>query len=295
MTNATSRRLGDHMPILIPHLRVLCVAACGFVVAACAASIDSPDRSRDFRETAAGSIVPFNGRSVYLTIIIENVSANQQSMNWSVDCTGAGALLVKAYRQVGTEQALAWNSASAPRTVACPTQLVSRTLMAGDELTLQQTIPVTAILGDSLPSGSYLLTVSALTTPSLDSVIAIGSLTITSAVIDPPTSSLNGTWTASSHGVDLTLTLAWSTDSVSGTGTYTASASNSLGCGGGTLRGTGAVRLNAHRAHDQFQGLMTFDNGWVPPYAAVIVDASTLGGAFSSIDAGPCPLSLTHR
>jgi hypothetical protein len=296
MTNAAFRGLGEHMPIPTQSLRALRGGiACVLIAAACSASIESPNIARDFHETATASIAPFNGRSVYAILTVENIGALQQSMSWGVDCAGAGALLVKAYRQVGTAQVLAWNSASLPRTLGCPTQLVSRALNPGDQLTLQQTIPVATILGDSLPAGPYTLTVAALTTPTLDSVIAVGSLVLTTAVIDPPGSSLNGTWTASSHGVDLTLTLAWSADSVLGSGTYTSSDSNSLGCGGGTLRGTGAVKLVAHRAHDQFQGVMSFDNGWVPPYAAVLVDASTLGGAFSSVDAGPCPLTLTQR
>lgn len=296
MTIATFRGLGERMPIPTQSLRALRGGVAGaLAAAACSASIESPNIARDFHETATAAIVPFNGRSVYASLTLENVGAIQKSMSWGVDCTGAGALLVKAYRQIGTAQVLAWNSASLPRTVGCPTQLVSRTLNPGDPLTLQQTIPVAAILGDSLPAGPYALTVAALTTPTLDSVIAVGSLVLTTAVIDPPGSSLNGTWTASSHGVDLRLALAWSADSVLGSGTYTASDINSLACGGGTLRGTGAVRLVARRTHDQFQGVMSFDNGWVPGYAAVLVDASTLGGWFSSIDAGPCPLTLTHQ
>jgi hypothetical protein len=284
------------MPIPVSNLRALCaIVACGVVAAACSAPTESQSRAREFHETATVSIAPFNGRSVYATFTVENVGAVEQPLTWGVDCTGAGGLLLKAYRQIGAEQMLAWSSGLLPRTVGCPTQLVSETLRPGGQLTLHQTVPVATILGDSLPAGSYALTIAVLTTPPLDSAIAVGSFVITTAVIDPPNSSLNGTWTSSTHGVDLNFTLAWTTDSVSGTGTYSASQSNSLGCGGVTLRGTGAVKLSAHRTHDQFQGVMTFDNGWVPPFAAVLVDASTLGGAFSSIDAGPCPLSLTHR
>jgi hypothetical protein len=296
MTIAAFRGLGEHMPIPRLNLRALrAIVACGVVAAACGAPTESQSRARDFHETATVSIAPFNSRSVYATVTVENVGTVQQSLTWGVDCTGAGALLVKAYRHIGTEQVLAWSSGLLPRTVGCPTQLVSGTLRPGGQLTLHQTIPVATILGDSLPAGPYALTVAVLTTPTLDSAIAVGSFIITTAVIDLPNPSLNGTWTSSTYGVDLTFTLTWTTDSVSGTGTYSASQSNSLGCGGGTLRGTGPVKLTAHRNHDQFQGVMTFDNGWVPSYAAVLVDASTLGGAFSSIDAGPCPLSLTHR
>ena len=52
--------------------------------------------------------------------------------------------------------------------------------------------------------------------------------------------SLDGAWTSRSFGVTSLLNLTWTRDSVKGTGTYFV-IDNSLGCGGGTLHGSGTV------------------------------------------------------
>ena len=121
-------------------------------------------------------------------------------------------------------------------------------------------------------------------------VMACGSDRSTS----PTPSALDGPWSTHVFGVGLVLNLQWSSDSVRGTGTYTVIAST-LGCGGATLSGTGTVTLAAARtAQTSISGVMKFDNGWTPPYGGTLMDSSRIEGAFSSIDAGPCPLTLYH-
>jgi hypothetical protein len=108
----------------------------------------------------------------------------------------------------------------------------------------------------------------------------------------PAPADLDGPWSAHQLGVGLVLDLTWSRDSVHGTGTYDA-VDNTLGCGGSTLTDAGTVTLAAAwRADGTVQGTMKFDNGWSPPYTGTLVDDSRIEGAFGSIDAGPCPLTL---
>jgi hypothetical protein len=216
-------------------------------------------------------------------------------LTYGVDCGGSGPFDLRAYRQVNGVRQLAWSSTALPRLVECPTLLVQRTLNPGDAVTLTRTIDVSSILGDSLPAGSYSFTAQAATTPAVGGEAAAGALTLNTAVVAGPGTQLDGTWSGASDGVSVTLNLRWFTDSVVGGGTFTVTGDNTLGCGGGTLRGTGSVTLTALRSGDQLSGAMAFSNGWAPPYAAVLVDTVTLGGAFGSVDQGPCPVTLTRR
>jgi hypothetical protein len=110
----------------------------------------------------------------------------------------------------------------------------------------------------------------------------------------PAPSALDGPWSTHLLGVGLVLDLQWSPDSVKGAGTYTVIV-NSLGCGGSTLTGNGSVTLAAARTSESsIRGTMRFDNGWAPPYSGTLVESSRIDGAFGSIDAGPCPLTLYH-
>jgi len=125
------------------------------------------------------------------------------------------------------------------------------------------------------------------------SLVAAGACSSPTAATTP--SPLDGVW--SSHlpgsGVGVVLTLVWTPDSVHGAGTYDA-VQSSLGCGGGTLQGSGNVTLRAARSDTVILGSMTFDNGWTPPYRGSLENGSHISGAFQSIDAGPCQFDLFH-
>jgi hypothetical protein len=274
------------------------VSALLLAVAACTATITTGDGSANpnFTESAQSSIISGeSGRAVFTTLTITNVGLTPQILTWGVDCGGSGPFDLRAYRQVNNVRVLAWSSTALPRLVECPTLLVQRTLNSGDAVTLTRTIPVSSILGDSLPAGSYVFTAQAATTPAIGGEVSADTLALTSSVVGGPGANLDGTWLGASRGVSVTLDLHWFADSVVGGGTFTVTGDNTLGCGGGTLRGTGSVTLTALRSGDQVSGAISFGNGWTPPFLAVLLDTLTLGGAFGSIDQGPCPLTLTRH
>ena len=279
-----------------PVLRIS-LAAIGLAAAACTATITTGDGSiPSFGESASSSIVPSaEGRAVLTTLTITNIGLATQTVTWGVDCGGSGPFDLRAYRLVNGVRVLAWSSAALPRTLGCPTALVLRTLNPGDAADLTRTIDVASILGDSLPAGSYLLTARAATTPAIDSEVPAGTVALSTAVVSGPAVNLDGIWSGASRGVSVTLSLHWFADSVVGGGTFTVSGDNTLGCGGGTLRGTGTVTLDAQRTADQLTGSMAFGNGWTPPFSAVLADTLTLGGVFHSVDTGVCPLMLVRQ
>jgi len=101
---------------------------------------------------------------------------------------------------------------------------------------------------------------------------------------------LDGPWSSHGLSVGVVLTMTWTADSVHGAGTYNV-LTGGLGCGGGTLHGSGNVTFAASRSGNDILGHMSFDNGWTPPYRATLT-GSTLDGAFLSIDSGSCPFAL---
>ncbi|HEX8941993.1 MAG TPA: hypothetical protein VF785_02580 [Gemmatimonadaceae bacterium] len=111
------------------------------------------------------------------------------------------------------------------------------------------------------------------------------------AATAPQSDSLNGAWTSRSSGVTSLLNLTWTRDSVNGTGTYFV-IDNALGCGGGSLQGSGTVSFRASRSGATVTGVMTFDNGWTPPYIGTLEDNSRIVGGFRSVDAGSCSYDL---
>lgn len=108
----------------------------------------------------------------------------------------------------------------------------------------------------------------------------------------PGDPALNGAWTSHTLKVDVLITLTWSADSVNGSGTYTV-LNNTLGCGGGTLTGTGAVTFTASRSGAAIAGHMAFDNGWTPPYLGTL-GSNAITGHFMSVDRGICEFDLFH-
>lgn len=274
------------------------IAAIAVVAAGCTATITTDDGGSiaNFSESASSSIVPSGtARAVLTTLTITNIGLTTQTLTWGVDCGATGPFDLRAYRIVNGVRVLAWSSAALPRTVACPAAILVRTLNPGDAADLTLTIDVASILGDSLSAGQYLLTARAATTPAMDSEVPAGTVTLGTAVASGPGTNLDGIWSGASRGVSVTLALRWFTDSVVGGGTFTVSGDNTIGCGGGTLRGTGAVTFSAQRSGDQVTGAMAFGNTWTPPFSAVLVDTLTLGGVFQSVDSGVCPLTIVRQ
>jgi hypothetical protein len=103
---------------------------------------------------------------------------------------------------------------------------------------------------------------------------------------------LDGVWTTRSNGVLISLTLTWRPDSVNGPGTYVV-LGNTLGCGGGSLQGSGNMTFAASRSSAAITGRFTFDNGWKPLFAGSLSDSSHITGALQSTDGSHCPFSLS--
>jgi hypothetical protein len=122
-------------------------------------------------------------------------------------------------------------------------------------------------------------------------VACSGTAGPTSDTTQTTLTALNAAWTARTSGVLVLLDLVWTRDSVNGTGSY-AAIGNTLGCGGGTLSGNGAVTFHAARSGSTVTGTMAFDNGWAPPYSGTLENNARIDGAFRSIDAGNCPFNL---
>jgi hypothetical protein len=107
----------------------------------------------------------------------------------------------------------------------------------------------------------------------------------------PTESALNGVWTTRSAGIIVSVTLAWTRDSVKGAGTYVV-LDNMLGCGGGTLQGGGSLTFAAARSGSAVTGRMAFDNGWTPVYIGSVETDNRINGGFQSVDRGTCPFPL---
>lgn len=120
---------------------------------------------------------------------------------------------------------------------------------------------------------------------------AVACSDATTAVTAAQDTLLDGAWTSRSSGVTSLLNLTWTRDSVKGAGTYRVF-DNALGCGGGTLQGSGNVSFRASRSGTAITGVMAFDNGWTPPYTGVLDDNSRVVGGFRSVDRGSCSYDL---
>ena len=218
------------------------------------------------------------------------------SLIWGDDCSGFGdALTVRVYRHTANGPLLAWGSDRLPNALTCPSVAHTWTLATGDSRRLSFEAGVDRILADSLPAGTYDVTVTPRVVGVPANENAAGSSPLTTGVVAPPGTNLDGVWTGTAQGVTVSLNLRWAADSVFGAGTWSVSGANSLGCGGETLIGTGTVTYAAHRNGDQIGGGASFSNGWTPPLFGVLADVNTLGGHFMSIDAGPCPITLVRQ
>jgi hypothetical protein len=288
-------------PLRRPFARIACVV-CAVVVtlAACAGDTEplSSAFPRDtvlvaggFRETASVAASPFRA-AVDVGLLLTNDSAQPETLLSSFRGTCDGGIVARAWRNVNGRLVLAWTSAALPVN-PCPAHALPVVLAPHAAIQLTHEIASFELLGDSLPADTYTFTVSAdFASPSLPGEVATSPIAVSKQFIVPPGTKLDGTWAGGADGIVLTFPLHWTADSVTGTGTYQAVSPNANRCGGGTLRGSGRVSFRAVRVEDRVNGSMSFDNGWTPPYSAVLIAVGELDGHFMSIDAGQCPMPL---
>lgn len=249
----------------------------------------------DFRETASASLNP-DRAAIDIALTLMNQGTKPETLGTPRHGPCEGGVIVRAWRQVSGGYTLAWISSSLP-IVPCPIAATSPAVIAPQSsATLQREFGNAEILDDSLPAGNYIFTVSSdLESPALPAQIVTPPLFVGLKYIVPPGTLLDGTWAGMADGIEVSLGLHWTADSVTGVGTYLTFTPNTNRCGGGTLHGSGRVTLSASRAEDRVAGHMSFDNGWTPPYSAVQTSSGFLDGQFMSIDVGPCPIPLSRQ
>jgi hypothetical protein len=289
------KRIASSCPIAA-FVVALTLAACSDVSGVTDVTLltDSVSVIGDFRETA--SVSPSALRAaVDVTLLLANQSATPETLPAPLSGRCRGGLVVEAWHQSNGRSTLVWRSSDEPA-VPCPVTPLSLVVAPHASVSVTGEFNNAEILGDSLPEGNYILTVSAdLQSPMIPARLTAGSIFIGRKYIVPPGTVLDGTWAGGADGILVILALHWTADSVSGTGTYTAGTPNVNRCGGGTLRGTGTVKFTASRSEDRLTGHVAFDNGWAPPYSAVHTGRDLLDGQFMSVDAGPCPLPLARQ
>ncbi|HXT17556.1 MAG TPA: hypothetical protein VN706_18080 [Gemmatimonadaceae bacterium] len=252
---------------------------------------DTASVDGDFRETASVAPSPLRA-AVDVTLLIMNRGTRPETLYSSESGSCDGGLIVRAWHHANGRNTLAWLSSAVP-VVPCPGHPLPLVLAPNASVSLTREIGNAEILGDSLPSDTYILTASAdLRSPTLPAQVTAASIFIGLEYIVPPGTVLDGTWSGGADGILLRLALRWTADSVNGTGTYVATPPYSNRCGGSTLRGSGTVKFTAARTEDRLVGHMAFDNGWTPPYSAVQTGRDLLDGHFMSVDVGPCPMPL---
>jgi hypothetical protein len=142
--------------------------------AACERSVLGPSAGGVTVVSAAASLVPTKD-TVFAQITLKNVSDTATTIYYSTCTIGAG-LSVRAYREGGSAL-LAWDSGLQHTSVCDSPDLI--TLQPGESHLFTQKHGVAQILGDSLPTGSYRFTVSALYfRPSLPAEMGAATLSL---------------------------------------------------------------------------------------------------------------------
>lgn len=152
------------------------LVACGILVCSCDHSVESPQNNLVWlTATSASASLVATGDSVASSLTIMNSGTMTKSVQFA-PCTYLGPLSLRAYAAGAAKPA--WDSAL-DNIAPCFTAIESVDLKPGASHTFLQVTDVNDILGDSLPSGSYVLAVSgsyltpAVTTESRTAPIAL--------------------------------------------------------------------------------------------------------------------------
>ena len=232
----------------------ICGLAAAAALAACSSTVDGV-QTPGFQESASATVVSglaavtYLGKVVQGGLVVRNISGGAQEIAWRGNgCDTNVGIRLRVYRLVSGQQVLAWDSSRLPAQSRCKSQTFRGTLAPGDSDVFQATYRLDQVLGDSLPAGSYVVTVtSALVAPGLPRNLPVGTLTLDATPLVPPGTNLSGTWEGGVHGVFVAMSLTWTADSVYGSGRYTTQSPITLGCGLQSLADSGTVRLEARR------------------------------------------------
>ena len=268
-------------------------------LAACSSTVDGV-QTPGFQESASAMVVSGLAAVTYLGsvlqggLVVRNTSGASRQIAWTGNgCDTNVGIRLRVYRLVGGQQVLVWDSARLPAQSGCQSQTFRGTLAPGDSDVFRATYRLDQVLGDSLPVGSYVVTVTSdLVAPALPQELPGGTLVLDDTQLVPPGTNLSGTWEGGVNGVFVAMSLTWTADSVYGSGRYTTQSPITLGCGLQSLADSGTVRLEARRQGDYVAGAMTFDGAIGPPYAGVLDTGMHLTGEFFSVDTGPCPFDV---
>jgi hypothetical protein len=154
--------------------QMLIAASLCVFTAACERSVMGPSAGGLTVASASANLAPTKDTVVAL-LTLKNFGDTATTIYYST-CTTGGGLSVRAYREGGSPLP-AWDS-GLQRTGVCDSPDLI-TLQPGESHLFTQKHHVAQILGDSLPSGSYRFTVSALYfRPSLPTEMGTASLSL---------------------------------------------------------------------------------------------------------------------
>lgn len=124
---------------------------------ACSPSRPVQPGNTGLRVAASASLVG-NPDTVRVRLQIINTRTDTQTVHWD-ECRQTGpANAIRAYHQ--DDKSLAWDWWPASAKIVCDLMPHSAMLQPGDSVTILGRVPVADILGDSLPTGVYNLTVT---------------------------------------------------------------------------------------------------------------------------------------
>jgi hypothetical protein len=161
-----------------------CIFVFGALLCACGRSMENPQMpAAGVAATSASVKLVPTGDSVASSLTITNAGTSTQTVQFA-PCTYLGPLSLRAYASGASKPA--WESAL-DNNAPCFTATETVSLKAGAAHTFVQVNDVNEILGDSLASGSYMLTVSGRNlAPAVGTEIGNATLTLTKHTVAAP-------------------------------------------------------------------------------------------------------------
>jgi hypothetical protein len=114
---------------------------------------------------------------VVATLTLKNTSGDSQHVQGSVGCPSGGPTTVRVY--TAGSRRLVWNSSLYLPDAICAAVGIDRTIARGDTMDVAAPYALSAIIGDSIPTGRYLFTLTPdRVSPALHTELDAGTLTL---------------------------------------------------------------------------------------------------------------------